>query len=137
MEYYNISIYSRMDGGLTMAKTYTQKWLALVDKRVYLSIGAGDLTAEDMRNFDHEFLGMIESSSTPLVHLIADSRQVLSLPSLGEMRKNRYPYHPRMGYNITVGAFHDPVMRFVLSVSTAISQVYIFFILKLLAALIP
>ena len=41
MEYYNISIYSRMDGGLTMAKTYTQKWLALVDKRVYLSIGAG------------------------------------------------------------------------------------------------
>ena len=48
---------------------------------------------------------------------------VLSLPSLGDMRKNRYPNHPRMGYSLTIGAYHSPVMRFVLSMSSAISNV--------------
>jgi hypothetical protein len=106
-----------------MSSAYTQKWLVLVENRVYLSIGAGHMTAEDMQTFDWEFSTMIDASSAPLIHLIADSRQVLSLPSMADMRKNRYPYHARMGYSLTIGAAHSPLMRFLLTVSSTISQV--------------
>lgn len=106
-----------------MSSDYTQKWWVLVPERVYLSIGSGHFTAQDMQTFDWEFSNIIDASSAPRVHLIADSRTVLSLPSLADMRKNRYPHHPRMGYSLTIGAFHTPVMRFILSVSSTISQV--------------
>jgi hypothetical protein len=106
-----------------MSDAYTQKWIMLVPNRVCLSIGAGHLSAADLQTFDWEFTSMIDASTAPLVHLIADSRHVLSLPSLVEMRKNRYPYHPRMGHSLTIGAHHSPVMRFILSVSSSISKV--------------
>lgn len=106
-----------------MDTIYTHRWMVIVPDQVYLSIGSGHMTADDMQNFDREFMGMIDASPAPLVHLVADSRHVLSLPSLNEMRKNRYPYHARMGYSLTIGAFHNPVMRFILNVSSSISQV--------------
>jgi hypothetical protein len=106
-----------------MSDAYIQKWMTLVPDRVYLSIGSGHLTAADMQTFDWEFTNMIDASSAPMVHLVADSRHVLSLPSLVEMRKNRYPYHARMGYSLTIGAYHNPLMRFILSVSSSLSKV--------------
>jgi hypothetical protein len=106
-----------------MSNTYTSRWIVLIEGRVYLSVGAGHFTTESMRAFDQDVINAIEASDAPLVHLISDSRQVLSLPSLGEIMKNRYPQHPRMGYMITIGAFNNPVMRFLLSLSTTISSV--------------
>ena len=55
-----------------MSDAYTQKWMTLVPERVYLSVGSGHLTAADMQTFDWEFTNMIEASSAPMVHLIAE-----------------------------------------------------------------
>jgi hypothetical protein len=57
-----------------------------------------------------------------LVHIINDTRHVLSIPSLTEVRKAKHPFHKRMGYNITVKAFSNPFMRAVITVSAAITR---------------
>ena len=64
----------------------------------------------------------MNASDAPLVHIILDTRYILSIPSLSEVRKAQYPYHSRMGYNITVGAFNNALMRFIVGVATAITK---------------
>lgn len=44
------------------------------------------------------------------------------MPSLTEVMKNRYLVHPRMGYIVTIGAFRNSVLRFLFSMSTAITK---------------
>jgi hypothetical protein len=105
-----------------MSETFSQRWLVLVPDRVFLSVGAGHFSSEFIRHFDEEFVGMIEASPASRVHLITDSRQVLSLPSMNDLMKNTYPNHPRMGYNITIGAFQNPMMRMIMSFTTQVTN---------------
>jgi hypothetical protein len=105
-----------------MSEGYSSRWIVLVEGRVYLSVGTGHFSPDSMHAFDQVVMNAIDASDAPMVHLISDSRQVLSLPPLTEIMKNRYPNHPRMGYSITIGAFQNPVMRFLLSLSSTISS---------------
>lgn len=107
---------------MSMSSAYSSRWIVLVEGRVYLTIGVGHFSTESMQVFDQQVIDAIDASDAPMVHIISDSRQVLSLPSLSEIMKNQYPQHPRMGYSITVGAFQNPVMRFLLSLSATISS---------------
>jgi hypothetical protein len=115
--------YIELRRDMSMSSGYSSRWVVLVEGRVYLSIGTGHFTVDSMREFDQQVINALEASDAPMVHLITDSRQVLSLPPLTEIMKNRYPQHPRIGYLITVGAFQNPVMRFLFSLSSTISNV--------------
>jgi len=105
-----------------MNKTDNQNWHALVDGRVYLSLRTGDISAEMMHQIDREFCEIIDSSPYPMVHVIFDLRYIGSIPALSELGKVQYPQHPCAGYSITVGAFQNPLMRFLVTMATAITK---------------
>lgn len=103
-----------------MSEANIQKWHTLVEGQVYLSTGTGHVTIEAMQQIDLEFIAELNASPYPMVHLIHDARFILSLPPLAEVRKLSYPYHPRMGYSMTVGALSNALMRFIVSMGAAI-----------------
>lgn len=105
-----------------MVDALNQQWVTLIEGKIYLSVGSGHVTVESMHQFDQEVISKIEASDATLVHLISDTRYILSIPSLGEMQKLKYPHHPRMGYNLTIGAFHNPLMRFIISLSLSVTR---------------
>jgi hypothetical protein len=63
---------------------------------------------------------LFASSAFPQVHIIHDTRAFLGLPPLAEVRKIVYPFHPKMGFNITVGTFPNPLIGFMLVFATSI-----------------
>jgi hypothetical protein len=103
-----------------LGDTYSQKWHTLVEGQVYLSKMTGYLTAENMHAFDRECVLLCDSSPFPLVHIIHDTRSFLGLPPLAEVRKIVYPFHRKMGFNITMGAFPNPLVGFMLVFATSI-----------------
>ena len=100
-----------------------QQWFVLIEGQLYLSVGRGHITAEMIQQADQDFLNQLEASQAPLVHVIHDVRRVLSIPALSDMQKNKAPRHPRMGYTLTIGAFQNPIMRFIISLSLGMTQV--------------
>jgi hypothetical protein len=103
-----------------MNKTYNQ-YHTLVEGKIYLFMGTGHVTSEMLQQFDHDVIELLDASPYPLVHIIQDARAILGIPPLNEVRKMKYPLHPRMGYNISVGALQHPVMRFVVGIAAAIT----------------
>ena len=103
-----------------MSEGYTQKWHTLVEGQVYLSRMTGHLTTEAMHKFDRDCVLLFDSSPFPLVHIIHDTRSFLGLPPLAEVRKIVYPFHPKMGFNITMGTFPNPLIGFMLVFATSI-----------------
>jgi hypothetical protein len=99
---------------------HSEKWHALVEGRVYLSLRTGHINADTMHDIDREFGELIDASPYAMVHAIFDLRAIVSIPPLNEMGKVQYPHHPRSGYSITVGAFQNPLMRFLVSMASAI-----------------
>jgi hypothetical protein len=99
---------------------YTQEWHTLVQGQVYLSTMKGHLTPDHMHQFDHECTQLFDASPYPLVHIIHDTCSILSLPSLGEVRKITYPFHNHMGFNIAIGVSPNPLLGFMLGVATSI-----------------
>lgn len=49
------------------------------------------------------------------VHIIADFRSVKSLPPLRTLVGLRHPYHPRLGYGMTIGITQNSVIRFLIT----------------------
>ena len=78
-----------------MSEPFRQQWHTLVEGQVYLSTGAGHISTGIFFQMDQEFLGVIKSSDAKLVHIINDTRYVLSIPPLTEMRKAKHPFHKR------------------------------------------
>jgi hypothetical protein len=105
-----------------MSEPFRQQWHTLVEGQVYLSMGAGHISSEIFHQMDQEFITLIEASDAKLVHIINDTRYVLSIPPLSEVRKAKHPFHKRMGYNITIKAFSNPIMRAIITISTAITR---------------
>lgn len=105
-----------------MSEPFRQQWHTLVEGQVYLSTGAGHISIDIFLQMDQEFLSLIEASDAKLVHIINDTRYVLSIPPLTEVRKAKHPFHKRMGYNVTIKAFSNPIMRAIITISSAISR---------------
>jgi hypothetical protein len=102
---------------------FSQNWYTLVEGQVRMTTVVGHLTTEIMRENDRDLTAFIEASSAPMVHLIVDTRRMLSVPPIAENRKAGYPYHPRMGYNVTIGSFRNPLIRLIITMSVAIVRI--------------
>lgn len=105
-----------------MNDSNVQKWYTLVEGQVYLSTGSGSVTLEIMQQLDQDFTAVLDASPHAMVHLIHDARSIVSLPPLNEVRKLSYPFHPKMGYSLTVGAISNGLMRFIVSMGAAIMK---------------
>jgi hypothetical protein len=103
--------------------TFSQNWYTLVEGQVSMTTVVGHLTTETMRQNDRDFTAFIDASSAPMVHLIVDTRRMLSVPPISENRKAGFPYHPRMGYNVTIGAFRNPFVRLIITMSVAVIRI--------------
>jgi hypothetical protein len=103
-----------------MSGTFSQTWETLVEGQVYLVTVVGHLTAARSAENDERFLAILDASTASMVHLIVDGRKMLSIPSITENSKTRFPYHQRMGYNVNIDMFRNPATHFVISALTKI-----------------
>jgi hypothetical protein len=105
-----------------MSGTFSQTWDTLVEGQVYLVTVVGHLTKEQAADNDVRFCGILDVSTASMVHLIVDGRKMLSIPSITDNSQTRFPYHPRMGYNVNIDMFRNPTTRFVISILTKIMR---------------
>jgi len=95
------------------------------ENRVILVQVQGDASLEEVSAADEQIISRIQqgSQTTPLVHVIADVRAMTKFPTnLVEVRGTQtYLKEPGLGWVMVVGM--SPIVRFIASMITQISQV--------------
>jgi hypothetical protein len=96
---------------------FSSEWL-VEGSLCYVTL-SGQLTAEDMRQYDDQVCRYLETAPEKM-HFIADLRHLTSLPPLGSMVGLKHLSHPRLGRGLTVGLTSNPVGRFLVSMGAQI-----------------
>lgn len=91
---------------------YGNVWL--VEGHLILVRMWGAWTDDDLRAFDEHACRILETINVPLVHIIFESSELESVPSIKALRDVRSRTHPRAGWSLEVGV-HNPILRFVMS----------------------
>lgn len=81
------------------------------------------LEASVLRDYDEIMVQKLHAASKK-VHFIADLSTIKTLPHLSVMVGLRHPYHPRLGYGLTVGLTRNPVGRFLISMGAQVMGVH-------------
>ena len=108
-------------GNTSMNELMSQLLITLVEGQVYLLRSDLPSTPELLPQLDQEFIQVMDTSHVSLVHLISFITADNTV-SLREARKAKYSSHPRMGYNVSIGAFHNPALRFIIAVSISLTR---------------
>ncbi|MGB1288176.1 MAG: hypothetical protein ACPG7F_16685 [Aggregatilineales bacterium] len=85
------------------------KWL--VDEQIIFTSMIGALDVEDFEELDANIISMIESSSSPEVHILSDISMMTTMPNIFQMAKLKYIAHPEVGFFVTQS--RHPVERFI------------------------
>lgn len=86
----------------------------LVEGRIRLVTLKHNLSAATLLAYDWETITLMDRMSTPL-HVIVDTRELQSFPSLSDCLHVEHIRHPRMGYMLTIGVNRNRMMRFFLN----------------------
>src|SRR4051794_9120350 len=77
----------------------------LLESRVIFSYYSGEITVEDLENFNITVRQYLDQGTAPLVHIISDATNIGKFPlSLGVLNKIMFQErpHPKMGWIIVV-----------------------------------
>lgn len=87
----------------------------LIENRVRLLRLHGRLEPEALLAYDRDTCALMDTIPYPFFHVIIDVRTLETFPSLNVSMSIQSVRHERMGWMITVGVTHNPLMRFFVS----------------------
>lgn len=82
----------------------------------------GALKAEDIAPYDAESFALLDATTAPLLHTIADHSQLEQLPSLKDLASISAGRDPRVGWYLVVGSI-NPVIKMLVSIAVQIGNV--------------
>jgi hypothetical protein len=68
----------------------------------------------ELHDYDTKLIQALDSAPGK-VHVIADFRQIKSLPPLRTLVSLRHPYHAHLGYGMTIGITRNSAIRFLIT----------------------
>jgi hypothetical protein len=97
---------------------YTIEWL--VPHKVIFERDWGEYSAADLEVFDRELVAYLDSSTAPLVHVIADATDLHHVPLMAAFKDLQFLKHPRLGWYIGIGVAN----KFVKVITSLVGQVF-------------
>ncbi len=82
----------------------------------------GALKADDIAPYDAESYDLLNATTAPLLHTIADHSQLEQLPSLKDLATISAGRDPRVGWYLVVGSI-NPVIKMLVSIAVQIGHV--------------
>lgn len=100
------------------------KWF--LDNQIIEVTLSGALIPDDIRDASQTIVNLMETSGKPVIHVLADRRNVTSLPKSINTLHNVTGFlsHPRMGwFLVNMGAEQDTFTVFISTVITGVAKV--------------
>jgi hypothetical protein len=82
----------------------------------------GALKSEDIAPYDAESFAMLDATTAPLLHTIADHSQLEQLPSLKDLATISVARDPRVGWYLVAGSI-NPIIKMLVSIAVQIGHV--------------
>ncbi len=94
-----------------------------VENKIIITDFIGDISLDDLKSSGMQVMQLLEQSDSPLVHLITNETDLLSLPSSIKEMSESSPFmkHPQMGWMIMYGS-EDRLAKFKAAIVTGIVQ---------------